>query len=180
MYFFGLIVHKPKLLFLHMPLIVLILLKFKKQILINSWKKNIWTGFVIMDLNAMPNKNTINFNCGKVEGVSVDTGGHTHYYLQNEAVKIKYIDCIHSDNFLCQDCQKNRTKNCFHNIEILQNIGFKKEDINFIQSGATNFEFLLKNTFLHYRGGGNWDNQSNTYHNNKTALLNDYIKDITI
>jgi hypothetical protein len=139
----------------------------------------LWNGLVFMDCASMPNKKTINFNSGKVHDVSVDIGGHIHYYIQqNPNAKVKRIDCIHSSNFLCQECNNFQKNSCKHNRAILEISNFDPKTINFIQSGISNFEFLLEHAFLHYRGGGNWDNQSDEYHANKTTLLNDYIDSI--
>ncbi len=50
------------------------------------------------------------------------------------------------------------------------------ENIKFLFAhGFNNFEYLLKNSFFHYRGGGNWNNESKEYHEKKTIILNIFI-----
>ena len=36
----------------------------------------------------------------------------------------------------------------------------------------------MNHTFLHYRGGTNWDDKCNEYHRNKTTILNEFFNKI--
>lgn len=139
----------------------------------------IWNGLVFLNMQTLPNKETLDFNCGMVEGMPVDTAGQTHYYLKNNPQIKKYnISCIHSSHLLCQECRKIEHMECEHNTDELKNAGFNPALIKFIQSGAHNFEILMKGTFLHYRGGGNWESKEPSYHIRKTKFLHEFIDDI--
>ncbi len=41
--------------------------------------KYIWNGLVFFNMQTLPDKKTIDFNCGKIDGIGVDVGGHTYY-----------------------------------------------------------------------------------------------------
>ncbi len=118
----------------------------------------IWNGLVCFNMQTLPDKKTINFNCGKVDGIGVDVGGQTYHYLKSHPkVMVKWID----NQFYPPNFNVSETTN---------------ENVKFLFShDCSNFEFLLKNSFFHYRGGGNWNNQSKEYHEKKTAILNAFI-----
>jgi hypothetical protein len=128
----------------------------------------LWIGLTFLDMRTMPNKETINFNCGRVNDVPVDAGGHTYCYLHdNPEVRARYFaQCI-----IRSDIQDER---------LLAKYGFNRKDVRFIMAcpNGINIEYMLDNHFLHYRGGTNWDHKSDSYHTNKTALLNSYINDL--
>jgi len=139
----------------------------------------VWIGLVFLNMNTLPERRTINFNCGRVDGIPVDAGGCTHHYLKNHPeIKVKNIGILHNQNTLCQECRVSGKYRCTHNNKKLERLGFNKNEIDFLQIGPPNIEFLLNNTFLHYRGGTNWDNQSASFHNNKTSILNNFINTI--
>lgn len=122
-----------------------------------------WNGLVFFDMPALPDKKSINFNCGRVEGIGVDVGGYTYYYLKNHPdLRRKNIDCLYT-----------------HNIEELKHIFFTKELIWFIDQSPDNIEFLIHGTFLHYRGGTNWNGKSPEYHQQKTNILHNFITQLT-
>lgn len=138
----------------------------------------LWNGILFFNMKTLPNKNTINFNCGQVEGVGVDVGGHTHYYLKNNPdIRKKFINVQHLWRLACPTCQIDNLK-CNHNTRELITAGYNRALIKFIQSGPDNAELLMDNTFFHYRAGGNWDNKSAKYHEQKTKLLHKFINDI--
>ncbi len=128
----------------------------------------LWIGLTFLDMRTMPNRSSLNFNCGRVDNVPVDAGGHTYCYLRdNLAVRGRYFaQCI-----VRPDIQ---------NEQLLAEHKFNKKDIKFIMGCpyGINIEYMLDNNFLHYRGGTNWDNKSASYHNNKTLLLNTYMNDL--
>lgn len=98
--------------------------------------KYIWNGLVFFNMQTLPDKKTINFNCGKVNGIGVDVGGQTyHYFKDHQEVMIQPIDNQHYPaNFILSETTHENVKFLF------------SHDCN-------NFEFLLKNSFFHYRGG---------------------------
>jgi len=147
-----------------------------------NYQKNIndiqylWHGAAFLDMSTMPNKKTLNFNCGKVEGKSIDAGGHSHYYLKNNPqVKVRYVNANLISELQCSSCKKNKSFTCTHNTHALIQAGFDEHQIRFIQKAPTDIEFFHDNAFLHYRAGSNWDYLSTAFHNKKTATLNAYL-----
>ena len=117
-----------------------------------------WNGLVFFNMQTLADKKTINFNCGKVDGIGVDAGGHTYHYFKDhpQVIKNRIDTQYYPSDFIVSETTHENVKFLF------------SHDCN-------NFEFLLKNSFFHYRGGGNWDNQSEEYHAKKTAVLNAFI-----
>ena len=106
----------------------------------------LWIGLTFLDMRTMPNKTTIDFNCGRVGDQPVDSGGYTYYYLKNNPqLRVDFFD-------------KNFMKG-FHFID-----------------GQTSAVSLENDTmFLHYYAGTNWTNYAASYHDHKTAVLNQFI-----
>ncbi|HDY88300.1 MAG TPA: hypothetical protein ENH82_09350 [bacterium] len=106
----------------------------------------LWIGLAFLDMRSMPNKTTIDFNCGRVGNQPVDAGGHTHYYLKNNPqLRVDFFD-------------KNFMKG-FH----------------FIDGQTRSVNLEDGNVFLHYYAGTNWTNYAASYHNHKTIVLNQFI-----
>lgn len=140
----------------------------------------LWIGLVFLDMAHMPNKSTLNFNCGEIDNIPIDAGGHTHDYLkQNPHTQVKYFSGhTYPDSFWCYQCIQNHQLTCTHTTSRLQEAGFNAPLIKFIQSGLTNTEIFLYDTFLHYRGGSNWNLQTPDYHERKTQILKTFIEEI--
>ena len=130
----------------------------------------LWNGLVIFKMNVLPNKRSIDFNCGWIEAQPTDTGGQTYYYLKNNpSLKIKY--CPETSSYWLPSTN-----------EELKSLGFDNVTIDFIHllkiDPASGMSFDGDNHFLHYYAGGNWNRKSEDYHRNKTKMLNDYINKI--
>lgn len=140
----------------------------------------LWIGLVFMNFAKMPNPKTINFNCGKIEGLSVDSGGFTYYYLKdNPTARVHYFDYSCWPFATCEECSNKTDVICLHNHDQLVQMGFDENQIDFIHTGyAKNSEMFEKKTFFHYRAGTNWNNQTPEYHKKKTEALNNYINAI--
>lgn len=137
----------------------------------------LWIGLAFLKMNTMPNKTTINFNCGKADDVPVDAGGNSYYYLKNNPnISVGRMNLMNLPIFLCSECQNAGW--CPHNTVELEANGFSPHEIKFIQAGPWNTEFMLNRIFLHYRGGTNWDHKSGDYHSGKTRIFNDFIDGI--
>lgn len=130
---------------------------------------------VFMDMRTLPNKRRLDFNCGKVDGVPVDTGGQLAVYLrENTSARVRYI------------CDMNfRLTPDIHGIlrprtdEFLDSAGFDKAQKRLLQNGVNDIDFICTDwPFLHYRGASNWARQSNEYHRTKTYLLVQYFEEI--
>ena len=136
---------------------------------------------VFMNMQKLPNKQTLSFEGGFISGLACDVGAHTYYYLKNNpsvralyftlsfipAIKLA-LNCVTCKNLSCNECSR-----------YLQSSGFDSTLIRFIQSCPDdNMEFVLNNTFLHYRCGSNWNNKPAAYHIAKGKALNDLITDL--
>lgn len=141
----------------------------------------IWNGLVFFNMQTLPNKRSINFNCGWVNGVATDVGGHMHYYLQqNPQVRVKYFESlVYLKDLWCKQCCQNNQTTCAHSMNIMKELEFSDPLINLAkQSKESIMEVFLGNTFLHYRAGGNWNNESAEYHERKTKLLTTCIDEL--
>lgn len=138
----------------------------------------LWHGLAILNMATLPNIRSLNFNCGKVEGKPIDAGGYSYFYLKNNpSIKIRWLDYYHAGSLYCQSCKQSQKAMCNHNIEVLQKRGLKEHHIELLHA-AQNIEFFYNNTFLHYRGGTNWDNKNEQYHNNKTKAIDKFLDHI--
>lgn len=121
---------------------------------------------VFMNMKTLPNKKTISFEGGPVEGLLCDVGGYIYYYLKNNpSVKFKLFPGESTDRL-----PKNR--------EMLEKLGYDKNAIDFTLSLKRNygFEFQGGNNFMHYyAGGSNWPGYSAAYLQEKNVLLYNFI-----
>lgn len=143
----------------------------------SSFVDYLWIGLIFIDMKKVRNIRTICFNTGRINDIPVDAGGYTHYFLKNNPEnKIRHFGSCPISEFFCNMCKKNNKSYCTHNTELLINDGFNGIEIEFIQSGITNSEFFIGNSFFHYRGGSNWDNQSASYHAKKQEKLEKFVE----
>jgi hypothetical protein len=140
----------------------------------------LWIGLAFMDMRKLPNKETLSFNCGIIDGVPVDAGGFSHCYLRDHPeTRVRHIlSGIRSPFEWCDVCRSAKITPCLHNTQALITSGCDEDQIEFIHSGPANCEFMEESIFFHYRGGTNWDHQSRKFHDDKTAILNKYIHNI--
>lgn len=145
----------------------------------NKGVEYVWIGLVILNMKTMPNKSSISFNCGKVNGVGVDAGGYSYHYIHdNPSARIAYFD-----NFYI-NCYGSNTITSItrgmldvpYDSSLLKRLGFDSVSQELIQAGAHRIEFLLDNSFFHYRSGTNWNQQSSKYHEQKTKLFAQFIQ----
>ncbi len=139
----------------------------------------LWIGLAFLDMSKMPDKRSISFNCGKVNGINVDAGGHTYWYLHNHPkVHVRYFNMLIWPFIRCPSCEQADVYPCLHSDEELKKHGCDIHQINFIHSGPMYCEFFQKAHFYHYRAGSNWDYKSSEFHKQKTKRLYDYIDSI--
>ena len=135
-------------------------------------------------MDRLPNRETLNFNCGIANGASVDSGGHTYYYLiNNPSVRWENIMEIMGYQLFCPDRFVpdhliDTTTPVDEQIARLKVLGFNDKEIKFLQKKPHTINYALNNTFLHYRAGTNYDNQSQIYEQAKSKLIKEYIADI--
>lgn len=137
---------------------------------------------VFMNMYTLPNKRTISFEGGMIEGLGCDVGGHTYYYFKhNPSVRSKFFTHIHMGAMkIINDCKQCSGLDCDSCLAKLQEIGFDANAINFIHAlpEDKNVEFYLDRHFIHYRSGSNWDHKPADYHQRKTNALKALIADI--
>lgn len=140
----------------------------------------LWIGIAFLNMAKLPEKELINFNCGKIHGVNVDAGGYTYYYLHKyPALKINLFSALHSTSLSCPACRSIRDHYpCNHNRKEFQASGLNDQQIDFLHAGLENVEFFINGTFFHYRSGSNWDHRTKEFHETKTRLFNDYLQSI--
>ncbi len=154
----------------------------------------LWNGLLFFDMNKIPNKKTLNFNCGRVEGFPCDVGGYTYYYFQqNPEVRFlpttKQLDL--SRGMFSEDSyevfREGRFMNADNTIydskeltkeEVMRRVEYSPALTRFLSKSPDNVQFFLDFTILHYRSGGNWDLKSAEYHSQKTSLLKEFIDEI--
>ena len=138
----------------------------------------LWNGLVFLNMPKLPNKRELNWNCGRVQGSSVDVGGYTYYYLQKyPSVKVNYLGVNHSLNFVCDNCRRMEKYECTHNAEKLDKITDDPTILKFLKNNPVNVEFILGFNFLHYRGAS-WDFKTPQYHQQKTKLIKQFLSEI--
>ncbi len=119
----------------------------------------LWNGIVFFNMNTLPSKNKLSFNCGNVAGQPCDVGGHTYYYLKKHPeVRKKFVNHVYVESHMHES---KMGQHPYLQLMIKENI--------------PNCEFFLDYKLFHYRGGGNWDYKSDAYHKHKTAALNKLI-----
>ncbi len=109
----------------------------------------LWIGLAFLDMRTMPNKRTIDFNCGRAENTPVDSGGQTYYYMKNNPqAQVRFFEPGFIHNF------------------------------HFIDGQTQNIDLQDSNVFVHYYAGTNWTNYPEQYHRNKTIVLNRFVEQI--
>ncbi len=134
-------------------------------------------------MNKLPDKRSLNFNCGIANGASVDSGGWTYYYLiKHPQLKIRKTGEIWSYQLFCPHNIEKHPIDYSASVETRTatyiKFGFNEKEIKFLLKRPDTFEIYLDKHFLHYRAGTNYNNLSQNYHNNKMKLINEFIGDI--
>lgn len=143
----------------------------------------LWIGLTFLNMATMPNKNTINFGLGFIGNTNTDSGGFTHFYLKNNPnVRVKWFDnIVYVSELTCNQCKSKATPICNHQIPYMHLLEFSNPLIYLSQLSRNSIsEIYLKNTFLYYRAGSNWNCESAEYHTNKTRLLYSFLKHLEI
>lgn len=144
----------------------------------------LWPGLTFLAMDRLPNKKNLNFNCGIVNGASVDSGGHTYEYLTNNmdvrwenATELFSYELFCPDRFVPDHLIKTSTP-IEDRIKKYIHLCFTPKEIIFLLHQPHTINFCFGNRFLHYRAGTNYDHQSKEYDEKKTALINEFIQDI--
>jgi hypothetical protein len=120
----------------------------------------LWIGFVIMKMDELPNRETMHFNCGPVNGVNLDSGGGIYHYLTQNKDAIKL----------------NKVSRCYLNSSILNNP--KLAHLHPIAHYNFNCEiFGEEGDFLHFGAGSGWNNPSVEFYNQKLSVFKEFIEE---
>lgn len=100
--------------------------------------------FLIFNPPYMPEKERLNFNLGAIMGVNTDSGGYTHFYLQDHKDKGKIIPIHYLYN--TPSPLKERFRADYPRL--------------FNSENWSSHYFIGPEAFLHIRMGSNWSNNS--------------------
>ena len=142
-----------------------------------------------LNMHTLPDKRSLNFNCGWVNGCSGDSGGFTHYYLKSHPnLKLKSVASLYSGQIFCSDRffpqpqnQQNVLAPSIQKIAYWKLNGFNEKEMKFLLKNPDTIQFLMEGEncwFFHYRGGTNYENLPQSYHQYKKNLINEYLRDI--
>jgi hypothetical protein len=124
----------------------------------------LWNGFMFFDMPRVPDREKLDFNCGKVDNIAVDTGGNTYYYLKShKMLPVRYVNEYYP-HILSKEP-----------VESLAHFGITNKTMKFITIGFDRSALLHDSTFFHYQSAG-WDNKGKDYHQKKTAQLIECIE----
>jgi hypothetical protein len=125
---------------------------------------------MFFNMLTLPDKTTLNFNLGCIDGVHTDTGGFTHYYIK-EHPNLRWKD--------------NNMKNTALNKAELEE---KEEHINYIKNHKRllklttempfDFEFYIDYAFLHFKAGSNWNKLDGNKFNKKTSMAYEILNEL--
>lgn len=113
-----------------------------------------WNGIMEFDPSKLPNLDLFSFDCGKVNGIKVDTGGQSYRWLEmmKENQLLDSIGEIHHLSSL--------------NWELPDYLGSLPIGIRDYlckdtrNEGAKVYAEIYDNTFLHFRAGSNWKEEA--------------------
>jgi hypothetical protein len=115
----------------------------------------------LLSMDRLPNKRTLNFNSGRINGFLVDSGGWTYYYLlKHPELRVSQASVLYSHQLYLGDTHIHRVADMVSDAvktTLYQNCGFNDDEIDFLLKKPDTFEFYLDNYFLHYRGGSTTD-----------------------
>jgi hypothetical protein len=119
-----------------------------------------WNGLFLCNLHSCEKLETFSWEAGKVEGVSVDVGGHNALYLRDTSTRFKNILCEHFT-----EPQGLPLMEAFANIDT----DMKPTPC------YLNKELLLDRCIVHIRGGGNWSYMKRGYLEACCAVLQEFL-----
>jgi hypothetical protein len=123
---------------------------------------------ILCNMEKLEDKKTLNFNIGMIDGVRVDTGGYTHYYLQEHSqLKWLKIDCMLAP--LNESYLDSVSLNFFkRHPKMFQLMTEMKYD----------YEFYMKYTFIHFRSGSNWSKMDSLNRSKKIAIFYEAMEEL--
>ena len=149
-----------------------------------GWAHYLWPGLCFLNMSELPDRKTLNFNCGRINNILADSGGWTHFYLMNHPeLKVSRINSLFSHQLFLGDSHFNRSGDSFTSVPeavrvtFYLDLGFTDNEIRFLLKQPDTFEFYLDLHFLHYRGGSTDVTQTEGYHANKWRIFTDFVNE---
>ena len=133
-----------------------------------------WIGVIIFNNSKLNTYDKINFDCGRVNDVPVDAGGHSHFWLNKykNNLSILYINVDYGPIF-----NENYITTYIDNYLYT----YLKEVIEFQKVNTLNSEIMLNNKIFHIRAtGSNWDYTNGSFINYIKRETNNDGKNINV
>jgi hypothetical protein len=121
-----------------------------------------WPGLFYINLDKAKSKNTMNWNNGDINGVSLDTGGMMHDFIEENRSRSYRIQHLSSGQW-----------NTYGDGPILN---FLKNDPR--NTGEMFFAEMYDDKFLHFRDGMNWERRRKEQQNTAIKKLQDSITEL--
>jgi len=139
--------------------------------------------FCMLNMGKLPDKKTLNFNCGRINGAPGDTGAWSYHYLKKHPdLEVVPVSVVYSYQLFLADTHINKVADLAISNDtksaVYANLGFNNTEIKFLLNQPDTFEFYLDNNFLHYRGGSNHTKDSQQYHDRKFEIFSQFFNDI--
>ncbi len=139
--------------------------------------------FTILHMSKLPDKRTMNFNWGVVNGKRVDSGGWTYFYLiKHPELKISHSTYLPSYDLYLGNYDiaipVDHSVSDAEKIATYQKHGFNDKEIKFLLKKPDTFEFFHDNMFLHYHEGSKYTNRPDSYYQNKWRIFSEFFEDI--
>jgi len=149
-----------------------------------GWAVYLWPGLCFLNMGKLPDKKSLNFNCGRINNILADSGGWTHFYLMNhQNLRVSRISSLFSHQLFLGDTHFNRKADSFTSVPeavrttFYLDLGFTDNEIRFLLQQPDTFEFYLDLHFLHYRGGSTDVTQTEGYHAHKWRIFTEFINE---
>jgi hypothetical protein len=127
---------------------------------------------MFFNMNTLPDKKTLSFNLGKIDGEMVDTGGHTYYYLKNHPY-LKWEGTTLQPRALNE-------KQTHLEASILKHIQSYPKLHYLVTKLPHDMEFYIDYAFLHFKAGSNWNQIDNEKMKEKTRAAYEVMEELIL
>ncbi len=141
----------------------------------------LWNGILFFNMDTLPNKKSLNFNCGSIDGNHTDTGGYTHYYLKaNPNAKVLFMrqQLDLTDGDFIVNSYEPEGRDYLTESEVYELVQSNAPLLKLMQQHPDDIQFYLDFAILHYRRAGNYHAKSRGYHHQKTEIIHYFLTSI--
>lgn len=125
---------------------------------------------VFLNMETLIDKKNLNFNVGTIDGVCVDTGGCTYYYLQQHPhLKWLQTDCVTARFNEHQSNLSSRTIAYFKSHPAMYRL---------MTEMKYDYEFYINYCFIHFRAGSNWYQMDAKQQEEKFRIFYEALRDV--